>query len=673
MRKKFFASLTILPLIASMLFANISIVSGEEEAVTTAPYRDVFSDTWVATDALGRVTPMSGEVREPQEKKVGVFYFLWHNNDSKNPIFDHTKAFSEGGMDAVWDMMSKGPLGYAHYWAEPYFGYYRTDDEWVIRKHTTQLVNAGIDFVYFDVSNGQMYQAQLMKILKIWDQIRKDGGTTPQFMFLCGDRTDFGKTDMTSAYNTIYKKGLYKDLWFMWDNKPLIFGNFNLVSDEMKANFSIKRSWAFTKDSWYTDVKGKDRWAWADLAPQNPGLSANGTVEQMIVSCGFWANGSNGRSFTNGQQPTDGKSDFEFTLESTPLGLAFDEQWTRALEVDPPLIMITGWNEWWAGRWGGPEQKADNPARGQKIANTYVVDANDPVKSHYFVDNFNTEFSRDVEPMKGGFGDNYYYQMVNWIRKYKGVRELPVSTEKATINMTGGFAQWDGISLEYRDNLNDTNVRKANSNGGKLTYTNESGRNNFDLAKVSRDSENVYFLAKTREAITAAEGTNWMNLYIDIDQKFATGWCGYDYVLNRSTDGTTVSIEKFVDNSWNFEKVGDAEFVLEGNQLMIKASLSVLGLTDKQTFDFKWADNSTTTGEPMQFMDLGDSAPDDRFNFRYSEVAASAYVSPAEQAVLDKAAKDEKVSNIIIYSSIIGGAVILVGLAITVIVVLRKK
>ena len=41
-----------------------------------------------------------------------------------------------------------------------------------------------------------------------------------------------------------------------------------------------------------------------------------------------------------------------------------------------------------------------------------------------FVDLYNQEYSRDVEPMHGGHTDNYYYQMVSNIRKYKGVRQL---------------------------------------------------------------------------------------------------------------------------------------------------------------------------------------------------------------------------------------------------------
>jgi hypothetical protein len=30
--------------------------------------------------------------------------------------------------------------------------------------------------------------------------------------------------------------------------------------------------------------------------------------------------------------------------------------------------------------------------------------------------------SRDLEPMKGGHGDDYYYQFVGHVRRYKGAR-----------------------------------------------------------------------------------------------------------------------------------------------------------------------------------------------------------------------------------------------------------
>lgn len=61
-----------------------------------------------------------------------------------------------------------------------------------------------------------------------------------------------------------------------------------------------------------------------------------------------------------------------------------------------------------------------------------------------------------------------------------------------------------------------------------------------------------------------------MNLLIDSDQSPLTGWEGYDYILNRSRENGTVTVERFVENDWLFEEVGKAEYVVSGNQLVIK-------------------------------------------------------------------------------------------------------
>jgi len=65
------------------------------------------------------------------------------------------------------------------------------------------------------------------------------------------------------------------------------------------------------------------------------------------------------------------------------------EQWERALEIDPPFVFVAGWNEWIAGRFN-------------KNAPFYGSG------SVTFVDQFDQEFSRDCEPMKGGYRDNNY-------------------------------------------------------------------------------------------------------------------------------------------------------------------------------------------------------------------------------------------------------------------------
>ena len=48
------------------------------------PYRDIYSDTWVATDALGRTMPdyaAVGPVKEDQRRVVGIFYISWHSDN----------------------------------------------------------------------------------------------------------------------------------------------------------------------------------------------------------------------------------------------------------------------------------------------------------------------------------------------------------------------------------------------------------------------------------------------------------------------------------------------------------------------------------------------------------------------------------------------------------------
>ena len=609
-------------------------VSGMSTVSTTVPVdmltsRDVFSDTWVATDDVGRVTPTGSDTGTATDKQVGIFYFMWHNasEQGQNPLFDHTKAYLEGGVDAVWNMIPQGSLGFAHYWAEPYFGYYNSDDEWVIRKHGYMLAEAGVDFIFVDATNGIIYERNLEALLKVWSQMRAEGYQVPKICFHCGNTDTLAASSLSFLWNNYYSTGKYADLWYYWEGKPLIFYPENLnrsLPAEMKDFFTARQSWAFTSDEWYSGKGGKGRWAWADMYPQKPGLSPTGDLEQMIVMSGFWANGSGGtnggRSYThkNGIPAHEGDWDFGFALMNTTsgLGLAFQEHFDYAMEVNPPLVMITGWNEWWAGRWGGG---AGNPAQGQTICNEYKVDEKNPKYQWYYVDAFNTEYSRDIEPMTGGYNDNYYYQMVQNIRKYKGSRAQEAAFGQWAIDIKGDVGQWYIVGPEYRDYQGDTVDRDHFSYVGDFRYTNTSGRNDFVTCKVSSDPDHLYFYAECAADITSPEGTNWMNLFIDADCNAETGWYGYDYVLNRSQKNGKVSVEKFKGNdTWEFETVGEAEYDLRGNILQIKVARSVMNLGD--TFDFKWADNSVADGDVMQFLDQGDAAPNDRFNYRYTTV-----------------------------------------------------
>jgi hypothetical protein len=349
---------------------------------------------------------------------------------------------------------------------------------------------------------------------------------------------------------------------------------------------------------------------------------------------GFWANGTcgatAGRSFSGGKQPDS--TDYSFSLVNdgtSGKGLAYQEHFNNAIEKNPGVVMIVGWNEWWAGRW---ESNSLTNHDGMTVANTYKVDSTDPLKKNYYVDAFNPEFSRDVEPVKGLYKDNYYYQTALNIRNYKGTRAIPSAFGQKTIDLAGDSTQWYAVGPEFRDYQGDITHRNEVAYVSNAKYVNETGRNDFVVSKVSADNDNVYFYAECASDITAAEGTNWMNLFIDSDCNASTGWYGYDYIINRSQNGNMASVEKFATTEknaeWSLSSAGEAEFKVDGKTIVIKVAKSTVALGN--TFDFKWADNSISDGkEIMQFLDLGDAAPNGRFNYRYTTEAVTAPVPAA--------------------------------------------
>ena len=568
--------------------------------------RDLYSDTWVASDDLDRA--VTDGAAAPRDKLVGMFYQIWFTPTNvtypDQKIYNHYQTYLDGGIEAVKKVYTQGPEGWGHYWGEPYFGYYLTNDRWVIRKHASMLSDIGIDFIFLDVTNGNPQTTSYKAIFREYEQMRKEGLQTPDICFFLADNVDLVENVFLELWDDVYSTGQYSDLYVMYEGKPLILGNLKSLkgdSAKIRDNFTWRRCWALK-----ANVKsGKDFWNWMCETPQIASYkSTKDNIEEISISAAILANTSSGRSSTKGKQPKVGtlpdgtKDDFQFNLETTGQGLFFAEQMNRAAEVDPYVVLITEWNEWAAGRWNGN----GNPT----IANTYIS-----WSTSFYVDCFNPEFSRDIEPMKGGFGDNYYYQLAKFMREFKGSRSAPAASGQHDITLNGGLGQWADVWPEYRDTTGDTLHRDSLGNGGLVSYKNETGRNDIASAKVSRSNGATYFLAVCADTITAPEGTNWMNLFINTDCDSKTGWYGYDLIVNRDN----CSIEKFINNSWETETVGRGEGYIGENYVVIKLDDKTCGLDAE--FDFKWADNSTVTGEIMQFLDLGDAAPNARFNYAY--------------------------------------------------------
>lgn len=591
------------------------------------------ADTWAATDALGRSLPGNAETGDLQSGKyVGIFYFAWlgvhgHDEHSSPPEDegvwpkDDDKAYT-GPYDISQILRANpnnpkyGPDLAFHHWGQPYFGYYLSDDEWVIVKHAQLLSDAGVDVVVFDVTNGPAYLPIALKVCTIFSRLQQMGWAVPKVSFL----TNTAHVETTKkVYDGFYKQNHYPELWFHWKGKPLFMGNPEGLSDEITGFFNFRRSWAWTKDGgWFGD--GKDKWPWIDHYPQKYGWHDNPeTPEQIVVSTAQHPISNIGRSYSNGVQPPPDKID-------SGAGIFFAEQWKRALEVDPEFIFITGWNEWVAMRF--------TDGRAKKIMGKPIVKG-----ETFFVDQYNEEFSRDIEPMKGGFGDNYYYQMVDGIRRFKGARALrkaqqgprtqvprdAIKSEVSSngITLDGSFADWHTVNSIYYDHAGDVLHRNSTAWGRLPNYVDTTGRYDLLEARVAQNDEVLSFYLRVNRDFTGGKLPDGMDLLISVGDESSSRNIGYTHRLqpgeptvNIAGDDRRVMKLATAQGNWKWKPSGGVPVSVSGNELEFKIPLSLL---DNPTgeLQFKWIDNVHPNGDALRFMSHGDSAPNARFNYRF--------------------------------------------------------
>jgi hypothetical protein len=580
-------------------------------------FRDIKSDTWVATDALGRSLPDYNECGPVKaDRFVGIFYFLTHNNHGGSGPFNVTKILKDNPENPEWGEGS-------HYWGEPEIGYYLNTDEWAIRRHANQLSDAGIDVLIFDVTNDVTYPEDYLTICKVFRKMRAQGEKTPSIAFLGSE------ISVNKLWEDFYKKAFYPDLWFMWKGKPLIlFGQHEIperkkmknvkFSDEIRNFFSIRYSWAWTSLPWYNE--GKDDWPWVDHYPQAIGWHDSVSEKEMVpVAVAEHPLSNIGRSFHNFYEPDVDKYD---VTPYTDQGLFFQEEWSQAIDVQPEFVFVTGWNEWSAGRQVMGENINQELLKWKFYPGAHLgKPGGRTIKTgeSYFIDQYNEEFSRDIEPMTGGYGDDYYYQLVANVRKYKGVEKPVEAGEQITININGGFEQWNKVQAVYYDHIGDTEHRNYYGEGQAGPYIDTTGRNDIKTLKVARDDKNIYFYAETNETLSSFRDPYWMLLFIDIDQNKKTGWNGYDFLVNSKIINDTSTTIAVMDEEAKLKNYNNIPLKIEGNKLMLAIPKDILGIKGKAAFDFHWADNIQKLGDINEFFLHGDSAPDRRSNYRFNE------------------------------------------------------
>lgn len=554
-----------------------------------------YSATLPATDALGRKLPRHKEVGDEKPAKfVGIFYWTWHYAQAANKP-NNTTAFLQKYPDALYDYKHPAwPANIMNFWGEPLFGFYTNMDKWVLYKHAEMLADAGVDMIMFDCTNSDfVWKPAYMALCEVFTEARKNGIKTPQIAFMMGfGPTAATKSAVNQVYNDLYKPGLYKDLWFQWKGKPLIMAYPDNIDPEIREFFTFRPG----QPVYDKGPTRKDHWGWLEIYPQHGfAKNADGSLEQMTVGTSQnWtkanglsamnAKGAFGRSYTDkkGQDPRP---------DAHQYGLNFQEQWDYALKHNVELVFVTGWNEWIAGRY--------ETWQGQQNA---------------FPDQFDTEHSRDIEPMKGGHNDNYYYQLIANIRKFKGMPAPEKASALKTINIDGKFEDWAGVLPYFKSHKGNTGHRDADGFSG-THYVNTSGRNDIIGAKVAWDKSNYYFYVETAEKLTPSGDPAWMRLFIDIDNDKNTGWEGYDYVVNRKSPDKMAYIEK-AEKGWDWKPLAKLQYRYAGNKMEIKIPKIVLKGV-KASFQFKWSDNMQKDGDIMDFLVNGDVAPLGRFNFEY--------------------------------------------------------
>jgi hypothetical protein len=584
---------------------------------------DTYSDTWAATDALGRSLPAFASVGPPRaDRTVGIFYFLWHGAHVRGGPYDVTKILQQD-PDAMQKADSPlwGPLHAPHHWGESIFGYYLSDDDFVLRKHAQMLSDAGVDVVIFDVTNQVTYKPYYMALLRVFSAVRQAGGRTPQVAFLC----PFWDPPRVVAelYRDLYEPGLYAELWFRWEGKPLILADPTLIAD---VAGSTQRDTPARLESGHT---------------LGQSFAADRPIEAVAGSFPTWAATDSATTLTLCRDGPQGErllsQRFDRVADNGWLSLRFDpplRAGTYYLEMSAPAGTVGWWSHGGDVFPGGQALADGQPVAGDRMLRISLADGPQAAMRRFFTfrkpqpDYFQGPTGPDmwswleVFPQhvfynaRGEQEHNYYYQMVAHIRRYKGVRPLP-PIQPAPITVDGRFDDWSAVGPEFHDTVGDPARRNHPGYGSAGPYTDTTGRNDLVAAKLSYDADRLYFLVRTREPLTPCSDPHWMQLFLDADCDVATGWLGYDFVVHRLPPKANVATLERWNAGCRWERVAEIEFRTAGCELELSIPRSSLGpAAVRGELDFKWADNVQPSGDASDFTLHGDAAPNDRFNYR---------------------------------------------------------
>ncbi len=566
------------------------------ENITPLNERQNVEKALCGTDALGREITPAGE---ENGRLVGLFYTLWLGNyfsDEGESYFGDT-ILDLSKMDFNYVYSGGGsPFVKMHYYAEPLFGYYNQRDIWVVERHVQMFIAAGIDFLGIDATNNDYYPVTAELLLQTLDRYYRMGYKVPQIMFL----TNTSSADrVNEIYEFLYKDDRYKHLWFNDsdggknpDGKPWI----TMRSDEKIYLKSAIRNKFYMRDSQWPNEKFLDNgFPWIEFTrpqpvhngiisvsvAQNNGMHMSDSVQYEKSPNGIdYYNSNRGRGYSS----VDNVNSKSRVNE----GSNFEEQWDVAVNSDARIAFVLEWNEWAA-------LKLATNVEG--VGNTVV-----------FFDCASVEFSRDIEPIKGYYGDNYYMQLIRNVRRFKNSVGNGIDVD--TVSLKDGNVDWNSVSSGVGEFTVSGN-RDFENSVSTDRYVNDTLQNDIQEIRLAQDENNVYILVTTKNDVVKSVGDRRMNIRIKNDGETSSA-SGYDYVINRYGDNGKVSIEKIGESGMTI--VGYADCYAEGKYIQFAVPKNIFA----GSFQLKLTDNVDLTSDIMNSYTTGDSAPYGRLNYKFN-------------------------------------------------------
>lgn len=327
---------------------------------------------------------------DPSVAKFGIFYSTWHCAARDTPI--HDLGLVRAGQQG-WDPDYQT----FYYWDRPAAGYYcPTESDAVLRQHAELLRDAGIDFAFIDATNhryvgagsdrtAEMILRPLDRLLAVWSTVPGAPRLVP-WVPVADATADPARYTVDAM---LQRLAAYPAMRFSYLGKPLVLVTENeqypvnaAREAALASQYTVRRMWA---------MYGDDGAPWSFMQPCRSAPTgaepcdqrvarAGGRIEQLPIAAAYQLTYMNIPSATPKHR-----------------GLTFRKQFERAFTwPETPIITITGWNEWIAQR----QRCGQHPTC---PCATYPDGC--------FLDQWDIEYSRDIEPGANAMG-NYYYELM---------------------------------------------------------------------------------------------------------------------------------------------------------------------------------------------------------------------------------------------------------------------